>query len=275
MDRWRDDGGAGVAAFRRAATARGRAAGPGGTTVMQLEGVRLFERALAAGLRPLLALASSSLLERPGARAERLLAQLGTTDADLWRVDDSVMAELVGGRSFGDLVGLVAAPAPGSLEGIAADERRIPALVLVDVLDPGNVGALVRTAHASGVGTVVTIGCADPFHPKAVRTSMGSMFRVPVLVLPTDGWGALEQTCAAAGLPLVGLVTTRGAPIWEVDVGRRAAVVMGGEAFGLAETVASRLDGRATIPMPAGVDSFSINAATAVALYELGARRAR
>ena len=74
-------------------------------------------------------------------------------------------------------------PPPVALDALinsgAPDPARL--LVAVDVVDPGNAGALVRTAHASGAAAFVALGVTDPYHPRATRTSLGSLFRLPIL----------------------------------------------------------------------------------------------
>jgi len=178
------------------------------------------------------------------------------------------------GRESGRLLGLVALPtpfatAPTVAESAASWSQALGgasvSLVAVDVEEPGNVGALVRTAHASGA-TLVCVGATDPHHPKAVRTSLGSVLRAH-----------LVRVAASEQLPLV---------MREVDVRAFAAVSSGGklpggaalgsghvallvgsEASGLPASVSRHCE-PVSIPMPGGADSFSVNAAAAILLYE-------
>jgi TrmH family RNA methyltransferase len=147
-------------------------------------------------------------------------------------------------------------------------------LVALDVEDPGNVGALVRTALASGAAGFIAVGVSDPHHPKAVRTSMGSLFKIPVLSYPA--YGPLMEELRSAGARSFGAVSSGGIPLPEIDTaGNAVALFMGGEAFGLPEAVVSQLDTLVTVPMVSEVDSYSVNAAAAIILYELVARRNR
>lgn len=137
------------------------------------------------------------------------------------------------------------------------------------MLDPGNTGALVRTALAGGAAGFLALGGADPFHPKAARTSMGALFRLPVGRLPLTDAPALKAACARHGVGLVGLATGDRPPVWDgPSLCPRAAVLMGSEAFGLTDAQLAVCDAVVTIPMPDHVDSFSVNAAAAVALVE-------
>ncbi len=163
----------------------------------------------------------------------------------------------------GDLVtgqgvtAVVEIPAPGSspLGGLV--------LVLVDVADPGNVGTLVRAADAAGAAAVVRVGGADPWAPKVVRASAGSVFRIP-LVEEVDPVGGL----AAAGFRSVALVARGGAAPEEVDLGGDVAVLVGNEAHGLPADLVERCDGLLSIPMASGVESLNAAMAGSVVLFE-------
>jgi TrmH family RNA methyltransferase len=129
-----------------------------------------------------------------------------------------------------------------------------PCLYLHGVGDPGNVGAIVRTAHGLLGGTVV-LGpdCADPFSPKAVRASMGSIFAQPV------ARGGVEGTPA----PRVALVAHGGAPLAGID--GAATICLGAEREGLPDEVLSACEGQVTIPLrPGGAESLNVAAVAAI-----------
>ena len=124
------------------------------------------------------------------------------------------------------------------------------------VADPGNVGTIVRTAHAlldSAVG--LAPGCADPFGPKAVRASMGSIFAKPPIREPKAG--------SDPPWPLVGLVAHGGAAPDTEPVG---CLCLGGERGGLPAEVAAACDRLWTIPLREGAESLNVAAAAAIAL---------
>jgi len=107
----------------------------------------------------------------------------------------------------------------------------------------------------------VAVGHTDPFHPKAVRTSMGSVCKLPVV--------RVSSVSELEGWTLIGTVCEDGTELAEMDFsGERVALLMGSEAFGLSAGLQARLDRRVRIPMRSGVDSFSVNAAAAVVLVE-------
>jgi len=132
-------------------------------------------------------------------------------------------------------------------------------LALWHVADPGNVGTLLRSADAFGAGVALSSGCADPTGPKALRASMGAVFRVPTV--PFDD---------AAGRR-VALVPHGGTPLAEVALDGEVVFVLGAEREGLPEEVLARADVRASIPQEG--ESLNVAMAGTVALYELSRQR--
>ena len=148
----------------------------------------------------------------------------------------------------------------------ALAEPRGPVCVyLHGVGDPGNIGAVIRTAHALGEGTVVLgPGCADPYGPKAVRATMGSIFAQPV------ARAEVEATPA----PRVALTAHGGDALGEIEP--PVTLVFGAEREGLRDDVLARCDRRVTIPLrPGGAESLNVAAAAAIALHGIGIRSAR
>jgi TrmH family RNA methyltransferase len=129
-------------------------------------------------------------------------------------------------------------------------------LALWHVGDPGNVGTLLRTADAFGAGVAFSAGCADPTGPKALRASMGAVFRVP-----TVGFDEAPE-------PRVALVPRDGTPLAELDLGERVTFLLGAEREGLPDDMLARCQARATIPSPGPAESLNVAAAGAIALYE-------
>lgn len=244
---------------RRAMTAKGRQQ----LGRMVVEGERLLWRAIRAGYPPRQLLVADSLF-RAAAGVHALLEAARATGAVLYVVPDEVLLHISDGRNSGVLVGLCELPTNRPLP-----EPLGTVLCLVNVEEPGNVGAMIRTALASGATALISVGGCDVFHPKAVRTSLGSLFTLPILrVSHIDE--ALEAT---RGLTRLAAVAQEGKAPWEVSIDGAAALFMGNEGSGLPDEVVRVLDEPVTIPMPEGVDSFSVNAAAAVLLYELQRRQ--
>ena len=130
-------------------------------------------------------------------------------------------------------------------------------LALWHVADPGNVGTLLRAADAFGADVALSEGCADPTGPKAVRASMGAIFRVPL-----SGFDEPRGKRVA-------LVAHGGTPLPELAVDGDVVLVLGAEREGLPPEVLERCEERVSIPQPGGGDSLNVALAGAIALYEL------
>ena len=130
-------------------------------------------------------------------------------------------------------------------------------LALWRVGDPGNVGTLLRAADAFGAAVALSEGCADPTGPKAVRASMGSLFRVP-----------LSEFDEPTGRR-VALVPEGGVPLPELRLDGDVVLALGAEREGLPAELLERCAERASIPQPGGGDSLNVALAGAIALYEL------
>ena len=140
-------------------------------------------------------------------------------------------------------------------------------LVLDRVQDPGNVGAIVRSAEACG-GTAIIAGAgtADPYGWKALRGSMGSTFRLPVASA-----GSLKDaidTARAAGLRVFATVPRGGTPLRRAALTGPSAIVVGGEGAGLADETIDRADEALTIEMRPPVESLNVGVAAALVMYE-------
>jgi len=133
-------------------------------------------------------------------------------------------------------------------------------LALWRVADPGNVGTLVRAADAFGAGLALSAGCADPTGPKALRASMGSIFRVPLAGFDEPGGRRIA------------LVSHGGTPLADVDLGGDVVFVLGAEREGLPDDVVALCDAAATIPLAGGAESLNVAMAGTVALYERARR---
>jgi RNA methyltransferase, TrmH family len=140
--------------------------------------------------------------------------------------------------------------------------ERPATLALWRVADPGNVGTLLRSADAFGGALCLSAGCADPTSSKAVRASMGALFRVPM--------GAFDD----APRPRVALVAHDGTPLAELDLGERVTFVLGAERGGLPDDVVAECDAVATIPVQGDAESLNVAMAGTIALWE-SSRRSR
>jgi TrmH family RNA methyltransferase len=140
-------------------------------------------------------------------------------------------------------------------------------LVLDSVQDPGNVGALLRTAEAAGVGGIVLLeGCADPASPKALRSAMGSAFRLPV----ARGITAEDLLDHLAEHRIRAVVTAGVDAVRHTDFHwrQRIALILGNEGNGVRNTLLEACADRVCIQMKGSVESLNVAAAGAVLLFE-------
>ncbi|HXQ59726.1 MAG TPA: RNA methyltransferase, partial [Acidimicrobiales bacterium] len=145
-------------------------------------------------------------------------------------------------------------------------------VVCVDVRDPGNAGAVIRSADAAGAdGVVCCAGTVDPFNPKTVRASAGSVLHLPVVT--GDDPGEVLGALAGQGLRCLAAVAHGGTDYTEVDLVAPLALVFGNEAAGLPAALDDKLAGAVTIPMAGRAESLNVSMAAAVLCFEV--RRAR
>jgi len=147
-------------------------------------------------------------------------------------------------------------PDPGSL-----------VVVLVDVRDPGNAGTVLRAADAAGATAVVFAAeSVDPYNPKTVRSSAGSLFHVPFTVRPDPA--GVAAALAAAGFRTLATVVRDGEDYAGLDWSVPTAVFFGNESAGLDRSLTARLDGAVAIPMAGRAESLNVGVATAVVAFE-------
>lgn len=147
-------------------------------------------------------------------------------------------------------------------------------VVCTDVRDPGNAGTVLRSADASGASAVVCSGgTVDPFNPKTVRASAGSVFHVPVVTEPSVA-EALDRL-GRLGYRRLGAVAAGGEDYAEVDWSGPCALVLGNEAWGLSAEAAAGCDATVTIPMAGRAESLNVGVACAVLCFEALRQRRR
>lgn len=241
---------------------RGTAAGEARGALVLLDGAHLVATALDAALPIPVAAITDSELDDPEFAA--LAARLEAAGTDLAVVTNNLMAVISPVRSPSGLVAL-AEHVTTSPAGVLGTPGAL-ILVAADVQDPGNLGALVRSAEAASATGVIASGLsADPLSWKALRGSMGSALRLPVAIaLDTE---ELLAAARSAGLQTVAAVPQGGVAPEALDWRVPTALFMGGEGPGLAHAVIEASDVRVTVPMAAPVESLNVSIAGALLLY--------
>jgi len=218
------------------------------------EGVRTIRRALAAGYEP-----------RGVLGTERMLGELDDFDVTAYVVTDAVLQATTGFPVHrGALASFSRRPVPDAASVLEGADRVV---VLEDLVDTTNVGAIFRVAAGLGWDAVVlSARCGDPLYRRAVRTSMGAVFSVPwTRVTHRSGMEVLHD----AGLTVVALTPSGTSEISSAAVPHRRALLVGSEGPGVSRPWLEAADLRVRIPMHAGVDSLNVATAAAIALYAL------
>ena len=239
-----------------------RGAGP----LMLLDGWHLLHEA--AGAR--VAVEKIAICGPPTAKEKTIVDGLRRAGAQVVEVSGTVLNALSPVNSPTGVVASARIPAVTA----AAVLKPSPTLVLAaaGLQDPGNAGAIIRSAAAAGAtGVVLDELSADPWGWKALRASMGSAFHLPVV--RTRAMETLLGSWRDAGVQIVAAVPRGGTAMYAVDFTTPTAVLMGGEGGGLPEDLLAAADVRASIPMRGSIESLNAAVAAAVILYEAQRQR--
>ncbi len=229
------------------------------------ESHKVIGHALDAGCRPI-----SFLMERRqinGISGE-LLSRC--PNVPVYTADREVLAKLTGYELTRGCLCAMSRPSPKTLAEVAVRGRRFA--VLDGIVDPTNVGAILRSAAALHIdGLLLSPTCCDPLHRRAVRVSMGTVFQLPWARLGQNWIEELHSlNIRTAALALTDRSISIDDPLLQgID---RLALVLGTEGDGLSDAVLSRCGHTVKIPMSHGVDSLNVAAAAAVAFWELRIR---
>ena len=235
------------------------------------EGEKVIRRAIAAGYP-----VRSLLVGQDKLAASAELA--ADCPGPVYVLPPAVAEQLSGYRVHrGALASMLRKPLPSVTEVIAGAARII---VLEDLVDHGNVGAIFRCAAALGVDAIIlSPRCADPLYRRAIKVSMGAVFAIAYARM-TDWRGGLAEL-RESGFQVLALTPDQSAvPIGQVSMGERAALLLGTEGDGLSARWLDEADAAVCIPMApgamaAGVDSLNVVAAAAIACHSFASDRDR
>jgi tRNA G18 (ribose-2'-O)-methylase SpoU len=226
------------------------------------ESLLVLQRALRAGHVPRSVLAL-------GASVDDALAAVGDHDVPVFVGPPELLEQLTGYLLHRGLIASMHRPALPAVEQLLDGARRV--VVLENVVDPTNVGAIFRSVAAIGADAVlVTPRCSDPYYRRAIRVSMGTVLQVPWT--RTGDWPQLAAQLSAAGFHVAALALTDDAVelrAFAATAPERLALVLGTEGEGLTPEALAAATTIVQIPMRHGIDSLNVAAAAAVAMYAL------
>jgi tRNA G18 (ribose-2'-O)-methylase SpoU len=225
------------------------------------ESALVLERALRAGHVPRSVLAL-------GGSVDEAVTLVGD-DVPVFSGPGELLAELTGYVLHRGIIASMNRPPLPSPQSLLERSSRV--VILENVADPTNVGAIFRSVAGIGADAVlVTPRCSDPFYRRAIRVSMGTVLQVPWARVPD--WASTRRLLTASGFHVVALALEPGAASLRdfADAApERVALVLGAEGEGLTEEALAAADTIVQIPMAHGIDSLNVAATAAVAMYAL------
>ena len=229
------------------------------------ESGKVIGRAIRAGHRPRSVLLQEQWLDD-------LRPLLEPFDVPVFVGEPAVLEQLTGYNLHRGALAAMHRPPLADPADLVAGARRV--VVLEDIVDHTNVGAIFRSVAALGADAVlITPRCADPLYRRSVRVSMGTVLQVPWTRLPE--WPQARDILHGAGFEIAALALDDAAvtlDAFAADAPERIALVLGSEGDGLSRAAMIHADTTVTIPMGLGVDSLNVAAASAVALWALRSR---
>ena len=227
------------------------------------ESPKVIERALNAGHLPVSFLVEDKHIET---QAKDIIRRC--SDTPVYTASFEVLKQLTGFELTRGMLAVMRRKELASIADVCKNKRRI--VVLENVMNPTNVGAIFRSAAALNMDAVLlTKGCSDPLYRRSARVSMGTVFQIPWTFVDSDWQEQLkEQGFKTAAMALCDDTVNIDNP--QLMAEEKLAVVMGTEGDGLADSTIKNCDYTVKIPMAHGVDSLNVAAASAVAFWQLG-----
>ncbi len=227
------------------------------------ESPKVIHRALDAGYEPVSCLMEKKHIEGEG---KEILARI--EGVPVYCAEFDVLTQLTGFKLTRGMLCAMKRKSLRDIGDICRDKSRI--VILDNVMNPTNVGAIIRSAAALGMDAVLlTPGCSDPLYRRAARVSMGTVFQIDWTFMQDDDL----DTIKSLGFKTVAMaLKERSVSIEDPRLAaeQKLAILMGTEGDGLSNETISKCDYTVKIPMYHGVDSLNVAAASAVAFYRLG-----
>ena len=226
-----------------------------------VEGVRLVEEALATDWKAQLVLYTADL----GERGQKLVESFAGCGVAVEQVSPQVFQSASDTQTPQGILAVL------PIQSLPPPDRLDFLLIPDSVRDPGNLGAMLRSAGAAGVQAVyVPPLTADPYAPKVVRAAMGAHFRLPISSLD---WPEIHRSIQEADLRVYLAAAGEGIPYTQADFSSPLALVVGGEAEGASPAASELADARVQIPMPGCAESLNAAVAAGILLFEVVRQR--
>ena len=221
-----------------------------------IEGFRLVKEAFKAGVKVDKVFVSSS-------SQDKIEEYLGSyiEQTKIYVLRDELLNELCQTENPQGIVAVL------DINKSVVDKKGSFYLLCDKVQDPGNLGTIIRTAHAAGVdGIILTKGTVDIYNPKVIRATMGSIFYIPI-IFEDEEYSQTKQLLDQ-GFSMIATSLQGDKNFFEEDLSGKIIVSMGNEGNGVSEEIYNLSDKKVKIPMPGGAESLNVSVATAIILYE-------
>ncbi len=223
-----------------------------------LEGYRLVRDALDSGAEIRYFIISDSFFQKD----ELLLSDM--SNIKVVQVPDEVFSRISETQSPQGIMAVAELPVCDKKDIINRVKRVI---VLENLQDPGNLGTIIRSADACGFDAVIlSKDSADPYNPKVIRSTMGSLFHIPVII--TEDFNGLLNELRSKGMLLIAAHTRDSLPCWQADMSGELAIIIGNEGNGLSDNILELADMTVMIPMTGKAESLNASAAASMLIYE-------
>jgi RNA methyltransferase, TrmH family len=240
------------------------------TEYIFVEGLRLCEEALRSALELEAVIVSEELL--PKERAQTAIVELDLAAQRSASVSEKLLESISYTKTPQGIVVLARRPDSSEKRFASVVDNDSLLVVLHQINNPVNVGAILRTAEAAGAsGVITTRNTSDPFSPKSLRGAMGSAFRLPIWTGPT--YEKMIEWCRKRGIETVGADADASLAHTEFDWTQGTALVLGPESTGLTADEVESATRIVRIPMHGAVESLNVSVAAGILLFEAARQR--
>ena len=236
-----------------------------------IEGLRLCEEAYRSDLAIEAVVVSEELLRKE--RAAAVISELSRVSKRVGTVSEKLLESISYTKTPQGIIVLAQRPAASEKRLAGSLNANTLLVVLHQINNPVNVGAIVRTAEAAGAtGVIATRTTSDPFSPKSLRGAMGSAFRLPI-------WSGVEyeemiEWCRQRGIVTVCADVEASTSYTELDWAGPSALVLGPESTGFTDEELAKADQKVSIPMKGSAESLNVSVAAGILLFEAARQRA-
>jgi len=225
---------------------------------ISLEGWRLVKDALDWGAKIRYFIVSDSFLQKEGLFLSKM------SNIKTVQVPDELFSRISETESPQGILAVAEMPVYNKNEIIKSIDRVI---VLENIQDPGNLGTIIRSADACGFDAVLlSKDSVDPYNPKVIRSTMGSLFHIPVMV--EENFSEALDELKSNNFLVAAAHTRDSLPCWQADLSGKVAIIIGNEGNGLSDKVLELADITVMIPMPGKAESLNASAAASILIYE-------